>query len=193
MHGNPDQTIHQLLLGIMLAYMVWETRNIWVSILVHFFNNFLAITITYLSSAIASSNTLAESATEEAATAVTWTDIAYTYVLGAAIAALAIYFIIKIVARIKTQSEKVNGSPVTENLQLAVTIDGAATISNDGAMVSIGGGESENLPARDAAKDDNADEQIKVTKGAKLISAMCYALFAAYFLWEWISTFISRL
>lgn len=48
MHGSPDQTMHQFILGIVLALVFLISDNIWVPILVHFFNNFIAVTFAYI-------------------------------------------------------------------------------------------------------------------------------------------------
>ncbi len=48
-HGSPDQTVHQFLLGIVLALAFMITNNLWVSIIIHFFNNFIAVTLAFIS------------------------------------------------------------------------------------------------------------------------------------------------
>lgn len=48
-HGSPDQTVHQFLLGVVLALAFLITNNLWVSILIHFFNNFIAVTMAFIS------------------------------------------------------------------------------------------------------------------------------------------------
>ncbi len=47
MHGNPIQTVHQFLLGMVLAYIVLVSRSLWAAVLLHFFNNFLSLTLDY--------------------------------------------------------------------------------------------------------------------------------------------------
>ncbi len=46
MHANPLQLIHQFGLGIVLAIVVASTGSIWGAVLIHFFNNFISITLT---------------------------------------------------------------------------------------------------------------------------------------------------
>ncbi len=48
MHGSPDQTVHQFILGVILALAFLITNNLWVPIVIHFFNNFIAVTYAYL-------------------------------------------------------------------------------------------------------------------------------------------------
>lgn len=61
-HGSPDQTVHQFILAIILALSFEATGNILVPILIHFFNNFIAVTYTYISSFTAVEESAAASA-----------------------------------------------------------------------------------------------------------------------------------
>lgn len=45
MHGNAYQTVHQFLLGAVLAYVVLVSKSLWAGIFLHFFNNFLSLTL----------------------------------------------------------------------------------------------------------------------------------------------------
>lgn len=46
MHANPLQTVHQFGLGIVLAITIILTDSYFAAVLVHFFNNFISITLT---------------------------------------------------------------------------------------------------------------------------------------------------
>ncbi len=46
MHGNPLQTVHQFGLGVVLAITLYLTGSIWAAVVVHFFNNFISVTLT---------------------------------------------------------------------------------------------------------------------------------------------------
>lgn len=46
MHANPVQTVHQFGLGIVLALVVALSGSLWAGVTVHFFNNFVSITLT---------------------------------------------------------------------------------------------------------------------------------------------------
>ena len=45
-HQNPDQTIYQFLMGIVLASLVVISNSIWTSIIVHFVNNAFTLTLS---------------------------------------------------------------------------------------------------------------------------------------------------
>ena len=46
MHANPVQTVHQFGLGVVLALVVAISGSLWASVIVHFVNNFISITLT---------------------------------------------------------------------------------------------------------------------------------------------------
>lgn len=46
MHANPVQTVHQFGLGVVLALVVAISGSMWASVIVHFVNNFISITLT---------------------------------------------------------------------------------------------------------------------------------------------------
>ena len=89
MHGGPDQTIHQFILGIVLGYVFVYSGSIWVTVLIHFLNNFYAVTALYIMN-ITSMN---GSATETAEELPSWGSLAVTLVVGLAIASVAAYII----------------------------------------------------------------------------------------------------
>lgn len=46
MHANPVQTVHQFGLGVTMAITLILTGSLWSTVFVHFFNNFISITLT---------------------------------------------------------------------------------------------------------------------------------------------------
>lgn len=46
MHANPVQTVHQFGLGVVLAFVLILSGSLWAGVIVHFFNNFISITLT---------------------------------------------------------------------------------------------------------------------------------------------------
>mgnify|MGYP001026161143 CR=1 FL=1 len=46
MHSNPVQTVHQFGLGVTMAITLILTGSLWMTVLVHFFNNFISITLS---------------------------------------------------------------------------------------------------------------------------------------------------
>ena len=48
MHGNAEQTVHQFIIGLIIGFLFYKTGNFWIGVIIHFFNNFISISITYL-------------------------------------------------------------------------------------------------------------------------------------------------
>lgn len=48
MHGGPDQTIHQFILGVVLGYAFVASGSLWIPVIIHFVNNFTAVTIQFI-------------------------------------------------------------------------------------------------------------------------------------------------
>ena len=92
MHGSPDQTVHQFILGIILALAFLVTNNLWVPIVIHFVNNFIAITITYAFYGDSSST-----ATESAELYLR--DYLIYAILSAIVAGVIIYVLLKLLSK----------------------------------------------------------------------------------------------
>lgn len=60
-HFNPAQLVHQFILGVILAYLVASTGNIWYAIITHFINNVLALFVGEIIPAYNSLSTLTAS------------------------------------------------------------------------------------------------------------------------------------
>lgn len=60
MHGSPDQTVHQFILGVVLACAFMISNNLWVSILIHFCNNFIAVTVSFISYKMSTGSTVVD-------------------------------------------------------------------------------------------------------------------------------------
>lgn len=47
-HLNPAQTIHQFALGCVLSLVFLRSQSVWTAVIVHLFNNLMAVLLTYL-------------------------------------------------------------------------------------------------------------------------------------------------
>lgn len=182
MHGNPDQTVHQFILGIVLGYIAWETRNIWVCVLIHAINNFIAITITFVYSLVGSG--VDAGALEGSAEAVTysWNDIIYTAISGVLTAALGIYLIIWLTKKLKAH---INGKKAKEllsnvdNLQQTSAEQPQMLVTQDGQTTVI-----------DTSADAEPEYQAMPDKKKIALTVLTYVAFVAYFVKEWIEYLI---
>lgn len=99
MHGSPDQTVHQFILGIVLALAFLVTNNLWVPILIHFFNNFIAVTYAFIA--------YGDSASTEVEVTEIYLSQYFIYaIISSVIAGSLIYLIIKMFANINAKKSK---------------------------------------------------------------------------------------
>ncbi|MEG1964112.1 MAG: type II CAAX endopeptidase family protein [Clostridia bacterium] len=56
MHNNAVQLVHQFLLGVVMCYVFFATKSIWASVIVHFVNNAIAITVGYVMDVLGKGN-----------------------------------------------------------------------------------------------------------------------------------------
>lgn len=111
MHGSPDQTVHQFILGIVLALVFLISDNIWVPILVHFFNNFIAVTFAYISYG---ASTDASSEVVEEATMYLGEYVIYA-VISAVIAGSLIYLLLKALSNTQQKTKEVGAVELKDN------------------------------------------------------------------------------
>lgn len=105
MHGGPDQTIHQFILGVILGYVLVYSGTIWAPVLIHFLNNFYAVTAIYIMGFY--QNGVEPEVVET--TLPTWGELAGSLVIGVAMACLSgyiIYVCIKAIIKIKSENDK---------------------------------------------------------------------------------------
>lgn len=87
MHGNALQTVHQFLLGVVLAYVVTVTRSLWAGVLLHFFNNFISVTADSVSALISEKS---ESVAQAAANPLVEVLVGLAFFVGGSILLIAL-------------------------------------------------------------------------------------------------------
>lgn len=177
-HGSPDQTVHQFILGIVLAIAFLITDNIWIPILIHFFNNFIAITYTYIYS-LTSSPVQTE-------TSVPVTELylpAYFLyaIISFIVASFIIYGLFKALSvRAKNRD---SGKPVQESVETEVTgtlPPYSVLQSNQDEDIYL----DENfVKMKDSLSRDSIDGTKRFTKKGKVI----YILLCIWLAVEWLS------
>jgi len=102
MHGSPDQTVHQFILGIILALVFNATGSIWCPMLLHFLNNFIALTLSFIYSQ-AGDASVAETASESVQTYSPWTVWIVELFIAFGVATVAAFLIWTIIKSLKKQ------------------------------------------------------------------------------------------
>lgn len=137
MHGNAEQTVHQFIIGVIVGIAFYKTGNLWIGVLIHFFNNLIPVTQVFILS-----NTQ-DAATASLEAAAETTQIGFGTVVVDLIMALlfawAGYTFIKwIFGKIFAENKKLNGEYQEVSNKTSVVIDGTETtidMSIDGVPV----------------------------------------------------------
>lgn len=104
MHGSPDQTVHQFILGVILGYIFYFTGNLWLTIIIHFFNNFIVLAYTFYYNITRTGAEVAEQATQTASTGTAIT----SYIISVAIIAVAVYLVVLLIKQLAKTNYQVN-------------------------------------------------------------------------------------
>lgn len=174
MHGNPEQTVHQFVIGLVVGFMFLKTGNVWLGIIVHFFNNFISVTQVYMMSFDKS----AEVATESVAYAGTWGSFFGSLIIALLMALIGYFVVRRLMDIICKESDRINNvaAPVQENATIKVDdAEVAVEMTVDGAVVE---------------QEQNTEENVTKTK-KEPVSALIIVMFAlagAYFAFEWLSS-----
>lgn len=183
MHGNPDQTVHQFIIGLVVGYLFLESGNIWLGVIVHFFNNFIAVTQVYLLSKI--TITTANTATVEATSVSSrWVSLIVSLVIALIIAYFG-YLILKyLFKKVLEENDKLNKKEVVTS----VSVDGAEVDSqvfvdgqpiNDGGMETL---ENSEFASKDTKKDKRNQWSLPVV--------IMFSLSISYLVFDWLTALI---
>ncbi len=165
MHGGPDQTIHQFVLGIVLGYALVSSGSVWVPITIHFVNNFIALTSAYLTRNMEVGE----------ASNVSWAQLGISFVYSivmASIGAMLIYYCIKYLKKRREQQEKLN-------------IEEKASDATKEIDESVNNNESNSLT--------KSIELSAKEKQEKTYTKLLFAVSGIYLVASWVLTLISGL
>ena len=174
MHGNASQTIHQFIVGVIVGVAFYKTGNLWIGVLIHFFNNLIPVTLTYY---INTSYT--EVAAAEAET------IGFgSLLISFGIALLSVwvgYEMIKwIFKRIYAENNRLNGEYELVGQKTSVVIDGQETtvdMTIDGESVEA------------VAEGTTEENKVEPMNRATLIM---FVISGIYLIGSWIIDTVSR-
>lgn len=110
MHGSPDQTVHQFILGVIFGYIVYYTGNLWLTIIIHFCNNFFVLVFNFIYN-ISSSGTVTDTTSDVIAQPTTIGYEIINYIISVVLVVLSVYLIYSAIKRIVAENKKLNGLP----------------------------------------------------------------------------------
>ena len=180
MHGNAEQTVHQFIVGVLIGYVFYRSGNLWLGVLIHFFNNFIAITASFLVSLLSSGETVST-----ATTVLDAGEIIYSLISTAIFVAFGYYLVRMLIEKLLREDEFVN-SKVQESLNLQpIVVDGQEQVVE---MVIEGEAVSNN--------ENQVDETMLVEEKKESISTTVIVLFALsglYLVGNWMVALLAGL
>ena len=177
MHGSVMQTVHQLIIGIIIGYVFYKTNNLWIGIIIHCFNNFIPITETFLLSVVSDPSTVAE-VPAEAVTPAGVGSILIDLIIALVVAWAGYYFVSLILKKIFAENEKLNGKKGENETVASITVDG----QEQEIEMSIDG-----VPAENVKEEKIKEERPKISG----VTIAMFSIAGFYLILEWILGTIS--
>ena len=181
MHGSAEQTVHQFIIGVLVGYIFFKTGNLWIGIVVHFFNNFISVTQAYMLSF--------QSGTEEVAAAAITPMSFIVDVIVAGIMFYVGYIMIKwLLERIIIEDEKLNSveEPLMRDKKQAILVDGEEVVTE----VVLEGVPVEDVAASDMAEASGVKEEVEEKKPISMSTVIMFALSGCFLLFEWVANLL---
>ena len=187
MHGNADQTVHQFIIGLVVGYIFIETGNLWLGVVIHFFNNFVAITELYIFSLILKNSNLSqleaasESVTEEVAVN-PWVALLVEAIVSFILAYIGFKLIKKLISKICSESQKVNQSDVKISEENEIVVDGEA-IQTEGTIE----GDAEINSQAKVDGTEKTNEKQHLSAG----TIVMFVIAGAYLIYDWVLSLVT--
>lgn len=175
MHGNAEQTVHQFIIGILVGYLFFKTGNLWLGVIVHFFNNFISVTATYFTTILSDG----KAAVVNESSLNPWVQLVYSALFAIAFAYFGFQVLKFLIKRIIDEDEKLNSSIKTsttisvdgEEIETKMEIDGL--VQNEGVESELA---------------ENAKEEPK--EQLSVATIVFFTLACSYLAIEWVGSLL---
>ncbi len=191
MHGNAEQTVHQFIIGLVIGYIFIETGNLWVGVLIHFFNNFISVTQVYIFSSLLSSMPEVDDAVGgivDSATLINpWLSLLISLFIALLFAGIGFVLVKWCFKQIKSENDNLNNKK-EESINATIIVDGKET----GVSVSVDGeelNEGEKIETAGGKSSFGLDEKPQMS----VATIIMFALSGAYLLFDWITSLLMGL
>ncbi len=195
MHGNAEQTVHQFIIGLVIGYIFIETGNLWLGVIIHFFNNFISVTELYIFTKIANSLPNMgdiEGAVSEGVVVSTinpWLSLLINLVIALVVAFIAYKLLMWVIKKLKEENEKVNAPKVVEETNSTILIDG----QEQDVSITIDGEKFESLNENGEPKLVQSENSKDGKPQLSVATIVMFALAGAYLLFDWITALLTGL
>lgn len=196
MHGNAEQTVHQFIIGLVIGYIFIETGNLWIGVLIHFFNNFISVTEVYILNEVAKTlPDVGEISGEVVETSAMnpWLSLFISLIVALVFAALSIYLIKICFKKLKAEDEKLNSPAQAEDANATILVDGAeqsVSVLVDGTQVDT---EIENPNENSDNGISSSEQKPKETPQVSVATIIMFAFSGAYLIFDWITSLLHGL
>lgn len=180
MHGSPEQTVHQFIIGAIIGIIFFKTGNLWLGVIIHFFNNFISVTMSYLLNLVVNSGIVNIVPGEP--TPVTIGSLLFSLVITIVLAIVG-YLVVKKLMNILLKEDEVANSKAAApvDVNTVINVDGnetSTTMTIEGEKVN---GEDETL--RGKSEEVKNDKKIR---SLPISVVIMFALSGAYLLFDWL-------
>ena len=173
MHGNPEQTVHQFIIGVVVGYIFFKTGNLWIGIIVHFFNNFISVTQAYVMT------WFVDPATLSAPAQVTVKGLVVDVVIAAILAYVGFEILKWLLKKVLEENDKLNNSIQKMEEEQTILVDGQEVVAE-----MVVEGTNEVVEGDVVAASGYTEKPEKQPVSAMTI--VCFAITGCYMLYEWI-------
>ena len=182
MHGNPEQTVHQFIIGLVIGYIFLKSGNLWIGVIIHFVNNFTAVTLGY----IATGSSEAATETVQEASNLSWTGLISSFAI-AIIFAIVGYLIVKwLIQKVLQEDSVINRAKQEVQENATIVVDGKEVQTQ---MIVEGEEQIEETSQENSVNVDVKKEKEPVPFSVTLM----FVLAGAYFAFEWLVALLTGL
>lgn len=176
MHGTPDQTIHQFIIGLVIGFIFLKTSNIWIGVVIHFINNFTSVTLMYVLSFFDSGSSTTE-AVSMLPKGYDWLNLFGDLIYAIVMAVLGYAIIMRVFRKVFAEHQVLNNENVIQESEI-IKVDGVeveTTIAIDGEVQS-----------EEGLQENVANARVKKEKEMVPFSiTIMFAIAGAYFAFMW--------
>ena len=181
MHGNAEQTVHQFIIGVVVGYIFYQTGNLWLGVIVHFFNNFISVTSAYVLSWFTPETT--EEVVETAAQN-PWLGLLASGIIAAILAYFGYKILMHLLKQFLDEDKKLNNCDIALKNETTISVDGKEVVTE----IQIDGVSTTAVDADNA--ESSSKELKKSTESLSVGTIVMFSVACCYLALEWLSSLL---
>lgn len=197
MHGNAEQTVHQFIIGLVIGYIFISTGNLWIGVIIHFFNNFIAVTELYifteLAKSLSESGDLVGDVVNDAVTGTVvnpWLSLFINLIIALIFASLGFFLVRFLIKKANQENDRINVKKEEPDANATILVDGTET----DVSMTVDGETVETYEFESGETETITPKQTKENKPQLSIATIAmFTLSGAYLLFDWITALLAGL